>query len=163
TVARVRELETIRNFLTGQGLTSALDLLFTILFIVVLFIYSTTLATVVIVSLPFYALVATLIRPALREKVKERFNRSAINNQFLGAKAVINGELTVGAFVAFNMIMNQVTAPILRLSQLWQDFQQVKISVDRLGDVLNHPTEGRPLAQANLPPAKGAMQVKDVV
>ena len=83
TVARVRELETIRNFLTGQGLTSALDLLFTILFIVVLFIYSTTLATVVIVSLPFYALVATLIRPALREKVKERFNRSAINNQFL--------------------------------------------------------------------------------
>jgi subfamily B ATP-binding cassette protein HlyB/CyaB len=82
---------------------------------------------------------------------------------FLGAKAVISGELTVGALVAFNMIMYQVTAPILRLSQLWQDFQQVKVSVDRLGDVFNHPTEGRPLVQANLPPARGAIEVRDVV
>jgi subfamily B ATP-binding cassette protein HlyB/CyaB len=69
----------------------------------------------------------------------------------------------VGGLVAFNMIMGQVTAPILRLSQLWQDFQQVKISVDRLGDIMNHKTEGRPLAQANLPPAKGSIQVKDVI
>ncbi len=48
---------------------------------------------------------------------------------FFGAKAVIDGDLTVGALVAFNMIMNQAIAPILRLSQLWQDFQQVQISV----------------------------------
>ncbi len=225
TVARVRELETIRNFLTGQGLTSTIDLLFTVIFIAVLFLYSTTLATVVVISLPFYMLIATLLRPALRQKLRERFNRSAINNQFLvetvigmqtvkalavepvlrshweerlaayvrtsfeatmlaglgqnsiryvntftsavvlffGAQAVINGGLTVGALVAFNMIMNQVTAPILRLSQLWQDFQQVRVSVDRLGDVLNSPTESRPLAQANLPAARGAIEVKNVV
>ncbi len=43
-----------------------------------------------------------------------------------GAQAVIDGDLTVGGLVAFNMIMGQVTAPILRLSQLWQDFQQVR-------------------------------------
>jgi subfamily B ATP-binding cassette protein HlyB/CyaB len=82
---------------------------------------------------------------------------------FLGAQAVISGDLTVGGLVAFTMIMNQVTAPILRLSQLWQDFQQVKVSIDRLGDVFNHPTEGRPLVQANLPPARGAIDVKDIV
>ena len=40
--------------------------------------------------------------------------------------------MTVGALVAFNMIMNQATAPILRLSQLWQEFQQVQISVQSL-------------------------------
>jgi|SRR5271166_5588464 len=225
TVARVREIETIRNFLTGQGLMSVIDLLFTVIFIGVLFIYSTTLGIIVLISLPCYAIVATFLRPMLRDKVKEKFNRGAASNQFLvesvigmqtikslavepvfrtqweerlaayvrasfdgvmlaslgqnsiqyvnrltsaavlffGAKAVINGDMTVGALVAFNMIMGQVTAPILRLSQLWQDFQQVKISVDRLGDVLNHPAESRPMAQANLPAARGAIQVRSVV
>jgi len=80
-----------------------------------------------------------------------------------GAQEVISGNMTVGALVAFNMIMGQVTAPILRLSQLWQDFQQVKISVDRLGDVLNQPVESRAMAQANLPSARGAIQVRGVV
>ena len=81
---------------------------------------------------------------------------------YFGALAVINNEMTVGALVAFNMIMGQVTAPILRLSQLWQDFQQVRISVDRLGDILNFPTESRSLAQAHLPPAKGEISVRNV-
>jgi ATP-binding cassette, subfamily B, bacterial HlyB/CyaB len=224
TVARVRELETVRSFLTGQGLTSALDLLFTIILIVVLFIYSQLLAIIVCLSIPCYIIVAAVLRPVLRAKTKERFNRGAISNQFLvesvvgiqtikslaveptlrnqweerlaayvrtsfstvviasigqnaiqyinkvtmalvlyfGALAVINNEMTVGALVAFNMIMNQVTAPILRLSQLWQDFQQVRISVDRLGDILNFPPESRPLAQAHLPPAKGEISVRNV-
>jgi subfamily B ATP-binding cassette protein HlyB/CyaB len=82
---------------------------------------------------------------------------------YFGAHAVINGEMTVGSLVAFNMIMAQVTAPILRLSQLWQDFQQVKVSLERLGDVLNAPPESRSLVQAHLPPAKGAISVKGVV
>jgi subfamily B ATP-binding cassette protein HlyB/CyaB len=78
---------------------------------------------------------------------------------FVGAKAVIDGEMTVGALVAFNMIMNQAVAPILRLSQLWQDFQQIQISVQRLGDILNAAPEGQRLANANLPPARGAIRV----
>ena len=59
--------------------------------------------------------------------------------------------------------MGQVTAPILRLSQLWQDFQQVRVSVDRLGDIMNAPGESRAMAQASLPPAKGAIQVRSLV
>ena len=82
---------------------------------------------------------------------------------YFGALAVINGEMTVGALIAFNMIMGLATAPILRLSQLWQDFQQVQISVERLGDILNAPPETRQLACAGLPPAKGAIKVSNVV
>jgi len=224
TVARVRELETIRSFLTGQGLSSAIDLLFAVIFIVVLFMYSPLLTLIVLGSIPFYILIAALVRPVLRERIKERFNRGAASQQFLvesvvgihtlkaaavepmlrneweerlaayvrtsfqaitlsamgqgaiqyvskamtalvlfyGALAVMNGELTVGGLVAFNMIMNQVTAPILRLSQLFQDFQQIQISVERLGDILNSPTEGRRLAHANLPPARGAIKLANV-
>ena len=78
---------------------------------------------------------------------------------FFGATAVVNNELTVGGLIAFNMIMNQATQPVLRLSQLWQDFQQVQISVSRLGDILNAPVESQRLGVAHLPPARGAIRV----
>jgi ATP-binding cassette, subfamily B, bacterial HlyB/CyaB len=221
TVARVRELETIRAFLTGQGLSSAIDLLFAVVFIAVMFLYSATLTLVVLISIPIYLLIAFSIRPTLREKINQRFNTGAASQQFLvesvfgiqtlkaaavepvlrneweerlaayvktsfqavmlsnlgqnaiqyvnkattavvlffGAKAVIEGDLTVGGLVAFYMIMNQAAAPILRLSQLWQDFQQVQISVQRLGDILNSPVESQRLASAHLPPARGAVKV----
>ncbi len=81
---------------------------------------------------------------------------------FFGAQAVMNGDLTVGSLIAFNMISGQVTEPILRLSQLWQDFQQVKVSVERLGDVLDQAPETRAAAQAHLPPARGALSLRGV-
>lgn len=217
TVARMRELETIRSFLTGQGLFSALDLLFTVVFIAVLFAYSWKLALIVILTIPLYLLIAGVIRPPLKVKIEEKFNRAALSQQFLvesvvgvqtikaaaiesvmraqweerlaayvktgfdatmlgafgqnaiqyvdklsrallllfGAKAVIDGELSVGSLVAFNMIAGQVAQPILRLSQLWQDFQQIQISVARLGDILNTAPGPTSHAMANLPPPVG--------
>ncbi|UXN58137.1 type I secretion system permease/ATPase [Phyllobacterium zundukense] len=224
TVARVRELETIRNFLTGQGLFSGLDFIFTIVFIFVLFCYSTKLAWIVVASVPFYLAIGFLIRPFLKVRIDEKFDRGAYSQQLLvetvvgvqtlkasavepivaaqweerlaayvqssfaatmlaakgqnaiqyvskvtsaalllfGAQAVINGELTVGALVAFNMIAGQVAQPILRLSQLWQDFQQVQVSVSRLADILNAPQEPRPAIAVSLPAPKGAIEFKSV-
>ena len=224
TVARIRELENIRSFLTGQGMFSALDLLFTFVFIGVLTAYSWKLTLIVVASIPFYLAIGFLVRPLLREKVKEKFNRGAASQQFLvetvvgmqtvksaaveplmqvqweerlaayvrtgfdasmlsalgqnliqyvskltnallllfGAYAVINGELSVGALVAFNMIAGQTTTPLLRLSQLWQDFQQVQVSVDRLGDILNHPPE-RSGSMGVMPPRpRGRIEMKHV-
>jgi subfamily B ATP-binding cassette protein HlyB/CyaB len=224
TVARMRELETIRSFLTGQGLTSLLDLVFTFVFIAVLFIYSTKLTLVVLASIPVYILIAALIRPVLREQIKEKFNRGARSQQFLvesivgaqtlkaagvepmmqaqweerlaayvrtsfdacvtgalgqnliqyvskvttalvlffGAQSVIEGSMTVGELIAFNMIASQVVQPILRLSQLWQDFQQVQVSVSRLGDILNAPPEPVPQNLLTLPPPRGAIEFRQV-
>ena len=224
TVARVRELETIRNFLTGQGLTSCLDLIFTIVFIAVLFLYSVELTLVVLASIPIYVLIGTLIRPPLRDQIKEKFNRGAQSQQllvesiigvqtikaasvepmmqvqwedrlagyvrtsfdatmlgtlgqnlirgvskivtaliiYLGAEAVIDTQLTVGGLIAFNMISAQVVQPILRLSQLWQDFQQVQISVERLGDILNSPMEPTPRQLQSLPPLNGAIELSNI-
>ena len=224
TVARMRELETIRNFLTGQGLFSAIDLFFTFVFIAVLFLYSWKLTLIVLASIPLYLVIGFSIRPPLRDLITEKFNRGALSQQFLveavvgihtvkagaiepvmraqweerlaayvhsgfratllsakgqnaisyisklttamlllfGAKAVIDGELTVGALVAFNMISGQVVAPILRLSQIWQDFQQVQISMDRLGDILNAPIEPAPTVRQALPPPRGRIEFKHV-
>lgn len=224
TVARMRELETIRSFLTGQGLFSGIDLLFTFVFIAVLFVYSWQLTLVVIGAIPIYLAISAAIRPALKDKIQEKFNRGAESQQFLveaivgiqtlkaaavepmmrseweeklaayvrtsfeatqlalggqnaiqwvsklvttgilyfGATAVIEGRLTVGELIAFNMIAGQVVAPILRLSQLWQDFQQIQVSVDRLGDILNTPREPASKSGATLPPPKGAIRLRDV-
>ncbi len=59
----------------------------------------------------------------------------------VGSTPVISGDLSIGQLIAFNMLAGQIVAPVIRLAQIWQDFQQVGISVTRLGDVLNSPTE----------------------
>src|SRR5262249_55842424 len=83
TVARVRELENIRNFLTGQTLTSVLDLMFTFVFLAVMCFYSGWLRLIVAVSLPLYALWSAAITPVLRRRLNEKFTRSADNQSFL--------------------------------------------------------------------------------
>jgi len=60
---------------------------------------------------------------------------------YFGAKLVVGGDLSVGELVAFNMLASHVSAPVLRLAQMWQDFHQARLSVARLGDILNTPAE----------------------
>lgn len=64
-----------------------------------------------------------------------------VATMWFGAKAVLAGDMTVGQLVAFNLLAGRVSGPVLRLAQLWQELQQVRISVDRLGDILNAPAE----------------------
>lgn len=224
-VARVRMLETIREFLTSNAITVTIDLFFTIVFFIVMYLYSSLLTLIVLISIPCYIAISFAISPTLRDKLEEKFRRGAENQSFLvesvtgigtlksmavepqmrdrweklfssyvkigfdvaklanwgshliqlvskltmvvilyfGAQAVIAGQLSVGSLVAFNMFAGRVAAPILRLSQLWQDFQQVRISVDRLGDVLNTPAEPEHSpGRASLPPIIGAVKFDKV-
>lgn len=223
TIARVRELENIRSFLTGQALTSLLDLLFTVVFLAVMFYYSVWLTLIVVFSLPVYALWSAAITPVLRKRLDEKFARGADNQAFLvetvngigtvkasavdprvtrtwdnqlagyvgasfrvsrlatigqqgislvqklvsvailffGAKLVIEGRMSLGQLIAFNMLSGQVAAPIVRLAQLWQEFQQVGISVERLGDILNTRTE-LPGSRMTLPSIKGRVTFENV-
>jgi subfamily B ATP-binding cassette protein HlyB/CyaB len=80
---------------------------------------------------------------------------------FFGARLVISGDLSIGQLIAFNMLAAQVAAPIIRLAQLWQEFQQVGISVERLGDILNTRTE-LPGSRVALPPIEGRVSFEQV-
>ncbi len=224
TVARVRELDQIRQFLTGQALTAGLDFVFAFVLVGILYVYSPLLAFIVTLSIPVYVVIAIVLQPILMRKTEERFNKGALSQQllvetvlgiqtvkasaaepqvradwedkladfvhtsfsgitvaaigqnliqwvvrtvqvvilFLGAYQVIGGAMTVGALIAFNMIMGQITGPVLRLSQLWQDFQQVKVSAARLGDILQHPQEPRTGSLGALPAARGEIVLSDV-
>src|SRR2546422_5180931 len=95
TVARVRELEYIRQFLTSHSVTVVLDLLFTVVFLAVMWFYSPILTLVVMGSLPLYAFLSVVITPAIRARLHEKFNRGADNQSFL--VEAINGIQTVKA------------------------------------------------------------------
>lgn len=82
-VARVRELETIRNFITGTALTLVIDLLFTIVFFAVMWYYSPTLTIIVLLTLPFYIGLSIFITPILRHRLDEKFKHGAENQAFL--------------------------------------------------------------------------------
>lgn len=83
TVARVRELDTIRNFITGSALTLVIDLLFTCIFFAVMYYYSPILTWVVLGSIPFYLVLSVIITPILRNRLDEKFRRGAENQAFL--------------------------------------------------------------------------------
>ncbi|MBL8072643.1 MAG: ATP-binding cassette domain-containing protein, partial [Nitrospira sp.] len=72
------------------------------------------------------------------------------------------GELTVGMFVAFTMFSNRVAQPIMRLAQMWSDFQQTGISVKRLADILDTRTEVQRSSTAALPPLQGRVTLDNV-
>lgn len=219
-VARVRELENIRNFLTGSALTLVIDLFFTIVFLAVMFYYSPVLTWIVIGSFPAYVAISVGVTPLFRARLDEKFNRGAENQAFLvesvtgvetlkamavepqmqrrweeqlagyvgasfrvltlgnwashgvqlvskivtaltlyfGARLVIDGNLTVGELVAFNMLSGRVAQPVLRLAQLWQDFHQARLSIARLGDILNAvPEPANQPGRAALPAIRGAI------
>ncbi len=202
-LARVREMEGIRAFLTGTGLGSGVDLVFTVFFLAVMAHYSPALTWVVVASLPLFLGISVVLMPLLHRHVEDRFARAAENQAFLveaiagvetiksmnaqarfqrqweerlaayvrasfktghlanltqqgvqlvnkalglvllwlGARLVLAGDLTVGQLIAFNMLAARVSAPILRLSTLWQEFQQMRVSMQRLGDILDAPAE----------------------
>src|SRR5439155_6954602 len=82
-VARVRELENIRTFLTGSALTLAIDLFFTFVFLATMFIYSGLLTWIIIGSFPFYIAVSAITTPVFRHRLDEKFKRGAENQAFL--------------------------------------------------------------------------------
>ena len=224
-VARVRELENIRTFLTSSALTLVIDLFFTIVFLAVMFLYSPLLTAVVVAAFPFYIGISVGATPLFRERLNEKFARGAENQAFLvesvtgvetlksmavepqmqrrweeqlagyvaasfrvlslgntasqtvqlisklvtagilylGAKLVIDGSLTIGELVAFNILAGRVSAPVLRLAQMWQDFHQARISVSRLGDILNTPAEPTfSSGRAALPAIRGDVVLEHV-
>ena len=225
-VARVRELENIRNFLTSSTVTVVIDCFFTFVFVAVMYYYSPLLTWVVLATIPGYILLSTCITPILRSRLHEKFNRGAENQAFLvesvtgietvkamavepqmqrrwedqlagyvkasfkaqnlgniagqsaqlinkvmvvlilwfGARLVLENELSVGQLVAFNMLAARVSGPVLRLVQLWQDFQQAGISVQRLGDILNVKPEPQYAPNRSmLPDLRGRVSFEHVI
>ena len=222
-IARIRELENLRQFMTNISLTVLLDTAFSVIFILIMLIYSVTLTLIVLIFIGILALVSFLSTPIVRQHLDEKFQKGAQMQAFLvesitgihtvksvaveggmiknwenhlgeyifssfklsnlankvftlsqtlqklmilaviyfGVTQVFENKMTIGQLIAFQMFAFQLTVPILRLVHMWQDFQQARLSLERLGDIINTPSEveGASLKLANL---KGEIVFKDV-
>ncbi|MBT9317580.1 peptidase domain-containing ABC transporter [Leptothoe spongobia] len=224
--SRVNELENIRQFLTGTALTVVLDAVFSVVYIVVMLIYSVKLTLVSLATIPLFLALTLFVSPIVRRQLRAKAEQNAKTQSFLvealsgiqtvkaqnielntrwkwqdrygryvsdgfktvltsttassasnflnklsgllvlwfGAYLVLEGELTLGGLIAFRIISGYVTQPLLRLTQLWQNFQETALSLERLADIVDHPQEQEEeqRSQIPMPDVKGHVRYENV-
>ena len=223
---RISELEKIRNFLTGQALTTILDAGFSIIYIVVMVFYSWLLTIIALIVVPIQVVLTLIGAPLFRRQIRETTQENAKTQSHLvevltgiqtvkaqnvemvsrwkwqdyyskyiartfektitgtalnetsqvlqklsqllvlwvGAILVLQGELTLGQLIAFRIISGYVTQPLLRLSSIWQNIQELRVSFERLADVVDTPQESNDSDRAKipLPGVKGGVKFDDI-
>ncbi len=223
---RVAELEKIRDFLTGQALTTLLDTAFSVIYIVVMVFYSWLLTLIALCVLPIQVGLTLLGAPLFRRQYRDAAQENArtqshlvevltgiqtvkaqnvemisrwkwqdLYNRYIsrsfektitgtalvetsqvlqklsqllvlwvGASLVLKGEMSLGQLIAFRIISGYVTQPLLRLSSIWQNIQELKVSFERLADVVDTPEESDEADKQKipLPPIEGEVLFRDV-
>ena len=210
---RIAELEKIREFLTGQALTTVLDAAFSLIYIVVMLLYSRLLTFIALIVIPLQIIIVLLGTPLIRKQISVSARENAktqshlvevltgiqtikaqnvetvsrwkwqdyyqgyINKTFektitgtaisqtstvlqqlsqllvlwVGASLVLSGKLTLGQLIAFRIISGYVTQPLLRLSSIWQNIQELRVSFERLGDIVDYNEESNESDKKNIP------------
>ena len=211
--SRINELENIRQFLTGTALTVVLDAVFSVLYIVVMFVYSWVLTLVALATIPLFILLTVIVSPIVRSQLRTKAERNAETQSYLvevlsgiqtvkaqnielrsrwqwqeryaryvsagfqtvltsttasstsnflnklsallvlwvGAYLVLDQQLTLGQLIAFRIISGYVTSPLLRLAQIWQNFQETALSLERLSDIVDSQQEADEYDRYNIP------------
>ncbi|KKJ01293.1 peptidase domain-containing ABC transporter [Prochlorothrix hollandica] len=224
--SRVNELERIRQFLTGTALTVVLDVIFSLIYVVVLLFYSPSLTAATLATIPVFLLLTAIFSPIIQRQLRtkaeenartqshlvevisgiqtvkaqnielnsrwkwqQRYARyvsagfktvqtatasSAASNMlnkisalivlWYGAYLVLDQQLTLGQLIAFRIIAGYVTGPILRLAQVWQNFQETALSLERLSDIVDTPQEATVEERRNIPmpPIRGHVHYENV-
>ena len=224
--SRIDELEKIREFLTGQALSTILDAIFSVIYILVMFLYSSLLTLIALIVVPIQIAITLLGAPLFRRQFRQAAEDNAKTKSHLvevitsiqtvksqnietisrwkwqqlyskyitrsfertvsgttigqisqvlqkisqllvlwvGATLVLKGQLTLGQLIAFRIISSYVTQPLLRLSTIWQNIQELRVSFERLGDVIDTPQESDALDKQKIlmPPVNGKVSFEDV-
>ena len=199
TMLRVHALTQIRNFLTGTGLQTILDVFFSVVFIAFMFWYSVPLTWIMLSIVPFYFALNIWAVPIIKRKLEIMWSRGAARNAFIiesvtnietikalavepqfnhrwenllaryvrttfeftkfrtfldtssgtlrhiattgifwyGGLMAMNGEMTLGQLIAFQMLAGQALTPLTKLLSMWPEVQQIGMSLERISDVLN--------------------------
>lgn len=198
TISRLSETDTIRAFIVGAAAGVLLDVVFTFLYLAILFSLSSQLTLILLVGLPLQALVYFGFGPFLRERLRDEFDTGAkmqthvvesvsgaqtlkalaiedracekisealelnmassvrvqmlrlVSDQILfvveravtigiviyGAGLVFSSNLSLGELIAFHLIASKVSAPLSNFATLWESWQNIRVSRQRLADIL---------------------------
>ena len=223
---RLAELEKIRNFLTGEALTTIVDALFSVVYILVMALYSWLLTLVALIVIPIQVAITVVGAPLFRKQYRRAAEENAITQSHLievlsgiqtvkaqnvemisrwkwqekyskyiarsfektitgtalgqtgqalqklsqllvlwiGAILVLQGSLSLGQLIAFRIISGYVTQPLLRLSTIWQRIQELRISFERLADIIDTPQESSDIDKSKtlLPQAEGNVKFENI-
>ncbi len=222
---RINELENIRQFLTGTALTVVLDAIFSVVYIIVMLVFSPLLTAVALGIIPIFIILTLVFSPVIRKQLRAKAERNAETQSHLvevmtgiqtvkaqnielrsrwewqeryaryvsagfktvitstiasstsnflnklsallilwvGVYLVLDGQLTLGSLIAFRIISGYVTTPILRLTQLWQNFQETALSLERLADIVDTPQEAeKDRTNIPMPLIQGAVKFESV-
>ena len=222
---RLGEMNSIRNFLTGTAITSLMDIVFSIIYLVVMVLYSPLLTAVALSTFPLYVTLVFVVAPLYKNLIRKQAVAQAktqshvievlsaiqtvkaqnvetmsrwkwqdryqgvveqgfkavtvgtVSGQigsflntlssllilWVGMIQVIEGNITLGQLIAFRIISGYVTGPLLRLSNLYQSFQKVSLSFERLGDIINQQPESQSDDdQIALPPIEGEVRYESL-
>ena len=224
--SRISELEKIRNFLTSQALTTILDGAFSIIYILVMILYSLKLTLISLLVLPIQILITLICGPLFKKQfrnvaetnaksqshlleilngietvksqkyetksklkwqelyerfIDKNFEKTITGTIFLqssqilqkisqllvlwfGAGMVLQGYISLGQLIAFRIISGYVTQPLLRLSNIWQEIQELKISFERLADIVNTKKEINELEKSKIlmPKINGFIEFENI-
>lgn len=202
-LARIGEVGTVSGFLSSTVANLTLDIVFGIIYVIILFSISPTLTIIILALLPIQIILFLAVGPFLRRRLQTQFLAestqqaqfvetlsstvtvkalaaeepvagrmsdalgrtidagmrvatvenwsSALEGIFervvtvaillIGSNLIFAGELTLGQLIAFNMIAQRVSGPLLALASLWESLQQLKVSRTRLGEIWSEAPE----------------------
>jgi ATP-binding cassette subfamily B protein len=223
--SRISENRKIRSFMTGDAITTVLDVLNIFVYLSVMFWYSWQMSLLALTVVPVFALVTFVSTPFLVSISRENFNSSTKERSYLiealtgigtikamgvertikwrwedlinesirinftsqmireridvvtsvvetlvssfllifGVWQVIQNQLTIGQLIAFNMLVGNVISPFKRLISLWNDFQEIRIAIERTDDVITAPVEETETKNlVTLPPIRGDIRFENV-
>ncbi len=223
-VERIRQLDTVRAFFTGQMPIHIVDLAFIVLFITVLFFIQPFIAYVVMAAAPLLVGVAALMHKKQMALVSETFQAQAakaallnetVNNSLtvkslsleseierrwearvasaawtsyragnlasisqaaghilqllttmtllsVGALLVIDGEMSLGALIAGNMLASRVLMPLRQVASAWHQVTQVRDAFRRINEIMDEPAEPEPGTNSLLPDLRGKIKVDNL-
>ena len=106
----------------------------------------------------------TITGTALNQTSQVLQKSSQLMVLWVGASLVLSGEITLGQLIAFRIISGYVTQPLLRLSTIWQNIQELRVSFERLADVIDTPEESDEVDKSKvmLPPLKGEVRFENL-
>ena len=225
-LTRFGDNDKIQNLITGTAIKTFLDVMMVVVYLSVMFFYSSKLTAVALIFIPLSILVTLIFTPIMKRNNQKIFDKTAVaqskliesisrveaikastselttrwkyedmivqlaNQEFYGAKLgmlmnafssgiqllstivvlwygahlVIDGQMTVGQLIAFNVLIGMVMAPILGLVGMWQTFQDAMLSLQRLNDIYDaqpEESDGKAVL-VELPLLQGHIQIDNV-
>ena len=138
TAMRIRELESIRAFITGSGITVLIDFPFAFLLAGLMYLFSPMLTLIVLIGIALCFIVYALASPFLKDRLQEKYKLSTDNQSYLVES--VHGINTLKALALEPQMQRRWEDQVAKHSQLSYFSDRLASNVGQIGTVINKGT-----------------------